>query len=121
MHNDRATLNRIIEHCDEIQSFIDEKGNDIEDFLSSKIFQRACTQSIQLIGKNVKNLSDELTAKYSEIQWKEIAGMRDIIAHRYYTMNHIMNQSVRSPFSSYPTDVRRGVVVRGKGFGHSDY
>jgi uncharacterized protein with HEPN domain len=35
------------------------------------------------IGELVKHLSPELTAWFSEVQWKEIAGLRDVISHGY--------------------------------------
>ncbi|MCL2607154.1 MAG: DUF86 domain-containing protein [Methanomassiliicoccaceae archaeon] len=39
------------------------------------------------IGKQIKDLSSELTRKYPEVHWKGLAGMRDIVAHRYHTVD----------------------------------
>lgn len=36
------------------------------------------------IGEAVKALSDELTATEAQIPWRQIARMRDHLAHRYY-------------------------------------
>jgi len=83
MRSDITLLRSIIEYCDDIQSTIDEMGKDVEDFLESRTYQHACGFCIEQIGRNVKDLSEELTKKYNEVPWKNIAGMRDIISHRY--------------------------------------
>ena len=36
-----------------------------------------------IIGEATKRLSPEFRAKHSSIPWKQIAGIRDIIAHNY--------------------------------------
>ena len=38
---------------------------------------------LEIIGEAVKRIPSELKAKYSEISWKEITGMRDILIHEY--------------------------------------
>jgi uncharacterized protein with HEPN domain len=39
---------------------------------------------LEIIGEAVKHLSDEVRNEYSEIPWRKIAGMRDIIIHEYF-------------------------------------
>jgi len=39
------------------------------------------------IGEAVKGISPELTATEPEIQWSDIAGMRDFLAHHYFATN----------------------------------
>ena len=36
------------------------------------------------IGEAVKGISPELTATEPDIQWSDIAGMRDFLAHHYF-------------------------------------
>ncbi len=43
--------------------------------------------NLQLIGEAVKQLPDELRAAYPAIPWREIAGMRDVIAHAYFALD----------------------------------
>ncbi len=38
------------------------------------------------IGEFVKNLTMEFRENYSEVSWKKVAGFRDIVAHRYETL-----------------------------------
>lgn len=39
------------------------------------------------IGEAVKGISPELTATEPDIQWGDIAGMRDFLAHHYFATN----------------------------------
>lgn len=45
--------------------------------------QDAVMRRIEVIGEAVKNLSQEFREQHSDIAWKEIAGMRDILIHEY--------------------------------------
>ena len=38
----------------------------------------------QIVGEAARRLSDDTTAKYSEVKWKDIAGMRDKLVHDYF-------------------------------------
>jgi len=49
---------------------------------------RAFVRSLEIIGEAVKNLPSEFREKYSEIPWKEIAGMRDKLIHEYFGVNY---------------------------------
>ena len=45
--------------------------------------QDAILRRITIIGEATKRLSPEFRQKYSDIPWKKIAGMRDVITHDY--------------------------------------
>ena len=83
MRDDRFFLRMIIDHCEDIEACAEAFGNDEEEFLSNKIFQASCAFHVSQIGENVKMLSSELINDHSDIQWKEIAGLRNIIVHDY--------------------------------------
>ena len=38
------------------------------------------------IGELVKNVTDELREEHKEVPWKQVAGFRDITAHKYQTL-----------------------------------
>lgn len=52
--------------------------------LSDDLVSDAVRIRLLEIGEAVKSLSDELTASEPEIPWKQIARMRDHLAHRYF-------------------------------------
>jgi uncharacterized protein with HEPN domain len=53
-------------------------------FLSDSKTQDAVIRNIEIIGEATKCLSDQLKSQYPEIPWKQIAGMRDTLIHRYF-------------------------------------
>jgi uncharacterized protein with HEPN domain len=45
--------------------------------------QSAILYQVLLIGEATKRLSPEFRNQHSQVPWKDIAGMRDILAHQY--------------------------------------
>ncbi len=52
-------------------------------FKGNELVQDAVVRNIEIIGEATKNISMEFRKKYSDIPWKEIAGMRDKLIHHY--------------------------------------
>jgi len=48
-----------------------------ETFLSDEILKRAIVRSIEVIGEATKQVDLDFRAKYPNIEWKAMAGMRD--------------------------------------------
>ena len=78
-------LSHIEEDCNDIIEFTN--GITEEQFLGSKLVNKAVAMSLINIGELVKVLPAEFCDKYNAIPWKRIAGMRDIVAHKYKTLN----------------------------------
>ena len=47
----------------------------------------AVLRNLEVIGEAVKNIPDEIREKYNFIEWKKIAGLRDIVIHDYFGVN----------------------------------
>ncbi|MGK7958075.1 MAG: DUF86 domain-containing protein [Crocosphaera sp.] len=47
----------------------------------------AVVHNLQIIGEATKQIPDKVRQKYPETDWRKIAGLRDIIAHAYFTVN----------------------------------
>lgn len=62
-------------------------GNlNVEEFLKDEKIKRAVGMTVINIGELVKNITQDTRIKYPNVQWKAIAGLRDIAAHRYQTL-----------------------------------
>lgn len=85
MHRDEATLLDIATAARQIQQFID--GLTREAFLKDTKTQSAVLHQLLVIGEATKRLSDEFRSENSEIQWRLMAGMRDILIHAYDTVD----------------------------------
>jgi len=75
-------INHIIESIKIIENYI--QGKNKQDFLDSQLLQDGITRRIEIIGEAVKNIPNETRKLQPKIPWKEIAGMRDIITHKYF-------------------------------------
>ena len=78
----REFINDIKEAIERIKEYT--KGMGYEQFLKDKKTQDAVVRNIEIIGEAAKNLSSDFRRKYSHLDWKKIAGMRDKIIHFYF-------------------------------------
>lgn len=58
-----------------------------EAFEQDDLIQTWVLHHLQIIGEAVRALSTETTQKHSEIAWKRIVGMRDILVHNYFNID----------------------------------
>ncbi len=63
------------------------QGMDEAGFRRDVKTQRAVTASLEIISEATKQLTDEFRAAHPSIEWKHMAGMRDILIHRYKEVN----------------------------------
>jgi uncharacterized protein with HEPN domain len=55
-----------------------------ERFLEDRTIRDAVLRNLEVIGEAVKYLSDDIKTQHSDIKWKQVAGLRDILIHGYY-------------------------------------
>jgi uncharacterized protein with HEPN domain len=81
MRNYTLYLKDIIEAMDAIEKFVE--GIDFDRFQSDDLISSAVIRKFEVIGEASKNIPDDVRGKYPQIQWKEMAGMRDRLIHFY--------------------------------------
>jgi len=54
-----------------------------KEFNGNKDVKDATVRRLEIIGESVKNISNGLKVKYNKIEWKKIAGTRDVLIHHY--------------------------------------
>jgi uncharacterized protein with HEPN domain len=51
---------------------------------ADRMAYRAIKNALVELGEAVKAIPDDIRKRYPEVDWKGFAGLRDIIAHRYF-------------------------------------
>lgn len=63
-------------------------GRDRAALLDDPTNSRAIVRSLEVIGEAVKRLPPDLRAKYPQVEWADIAGMRDVLIHHYFGVDY---------------------------------
>lgn len=81
----KVYLDDMKEAITKIQTYTREMT--FESFTEKEIVVDAVIRNLAIIGEAVKNLSSDIKKGAKEIEWKKIAGLRDILVHAYFGIN----------------------------------
>lgn len=86
----KKILLAIIKHCNVINETKKHFGDSHKEFEENNIYQNAILTPVTQIGELVKRLPNEFRLEHTEIPWRNIAGMRDIVVHNYETIDKLI-------------------------------
>jgi len=70
---------------DEINFVLHATGSlSYQQFMQDETLKRACVRSLEIIGEAAKNLPQDYKKKHRQIEWKQLAGLRDKLIHHYF-------------------------------------
>ena len=81
---DSVILNKIADEAGIIAVML--QGVDETAFLNNDEKMRAVCMTLINIGELVKNMTDEFRISNDHIPWRDLAGLRDVTAHGYFTL-----------------------------------
>ncbi|MFH1541112.1 MAG: DUF86 domain-containing protein [Elusimicrobiota bacterium] len=79
--NYKIFINDIWDSINKIEEFV--LGICYEDFLKDDKTVSAVVRKLEIIGEDTKNIPASIRQKYSNVNWKGMAGMRDKLIHDY--------------------------------------
>jgi uncharacterized protein with HEPN domain len=77
---DREALERIIECADAINAYVERAGDNWSD---DSMAVDAIAKRLEEIGEQAKRITSDTLGAMPEIDWPNVKGMRDVIAHDY--------------------------------------
>ncbi len=78
----RLFLEDIQRSCQKILRYIE--GMDFARFFQDERTVDAVIRNLIVIGEAVKQIPVDVRQRYPDIEWHKVAGLRDIVVHRYF-------------------------------------
>lgn len=86
MRDYRLYLKDILDAMEKIEKFVEDMN--FEKFKEDDKTSSAVVKKFEIIGEASKNIPEGIKQKYTQIPWKEMAGMRDKLIHIYFGVNY---------------------------------
>jgi uncharacterized protein with HEPN domain len=80
----QVRIEHILEAIDKIQRYA--AGLTEDTFSSQGMAVDAIIRNFQVIGEAVRHVPDEVQARYAEVPWSLMQGMRHVLVHDYYAV-----------------------------------
>nr|WP_280522641.1 HepT-like ribonuclease domain-containing protein [Leptospira alexanderi] len=61
--------------------------NSLEQFKLDVLRKRAAERNLEIIGEATKKIPESIKTANPEIEWRQITGLRDFIAHGYFEID----------------------------------
>jgi uncharacterized protein with HEPN domain len=75
----------MLENAEKALSFV--KGLDYEGFRKDDKAMYAVIRAFEIIGEAARQIPEDIREKNPDIQWREIAAMRNKLTHEYFGVN----------------------------------
>jgi uncharacterized protein with HEPN domain len=84
--NLKLYLEDILSSCTKILDYT--QNLNFDEFIGDERTFDAVILNLLVIGEAVKNIPQEMRDSYSAIEWRKIAGLRDILVHAYFQIDN---------------------------------
>lgn len=82
--SDEQRLTDIIEAAREVLDLVSH-GKDAWD--TDRVKQLAVERLLEIIGEAARALTDEATSRFDAVEWRDIIGLRTVLAHHYHRVD----------------------------------
>ncbi len=63
------------------------EGRSLDAFLGDEMAYDAVLRNLEIIGEAAKKIPQEVRDCYPEVDWRGMAGLRDLLAHAYFALD----------------------------------
>ncbi|AHJ28003.1 DUF86 domain-containing protein [Nodularia spumigena] len=84
--NLRLYFEDILNSCDKVLRYTE--GISYDQFFEDELRFDAVLRNLQIIGEAIKQVPTETRNRYPTVEWRKIAGLRDILAHAYFSLEN---------------------------------
>lgn len=96
----------ILEAIRKVESYT--QGLSLLEFSRDEMRVDAVMRNLEIIGEAAKNIPPEIRQKYPAVEWRKIAGLRDVAIHTYFTIDlRIIWDVVENKLPTLQRDVTR--------------
>jgi uncharacterized protein with HEPN domain len=83
---DKQRLLHIVDAISEIESYVNNVSFDF--FARNSMMRFASIKQLEIIGEAANYLTSETRSKFSDIECRQIVGMRNILVHEYFGIDN---------------------------------
>jgi uncharacterized protein with HEPN domain len=76
----------IVDCCEQLMRIRAQLAS-LDEFRSSQLHILAAERCLEIIGEAAKNIPPDIREVHNAVPWKNIIGMRDILAHGYFSIS----------------------------------
>ncbi|MGQ9848021.1 MAG: HepT-like ribonuclease domain-containing protein [Bacteroidales bacterium] len=84
--NIRVFLEDILLSCQKIQRYLGNKT--YSKFIEDDLLVDGVIRNLEIIKEATKNIPTGFRKRHPHVEWKKIAGLRDILIHEYFGIDH---------------------------------
>jgi len=102
----KVYLDDILEASGRIRDYT--SGLTLEGFKNDTKTLDAVVRNLEVIGEAAKKVPDDVRSRYPDVEWKKIAGLRDILIHEYFGIDvNIIWDILKNKLPSLEKQVRK--------------
>lgn len=61
---------------------------DAESFVADEMAYDAVLRNLEILGEGAKKIPEEIRQRYPAVDWRGVAGLRDILSHAYFALEN---------------------------------